>query len=162
MDRSKVVRRSIPFFASGKWGIRRKGESQPFGASNTAVLAGFVLFKGCYILRNKEQNWRFLPQIKNILLHFCMWHNLPQAWKSPFITKKVQKIYKIAKQLASKLTRDKSGLKGSLRRQKNWYHVAFIRHPGLVLDGFCQKKNNFCSLKNLKNTFYLGLFFKEL
>ena len=40
------------------------------GWLNAAVLAGFVLFKECSNVGNKEQKWQFLPQIKNIMLHF--------------------------------------------------------------------------------------------
>ena len=46
-----------------------------------ALLAGFVLFKTCKFFRNKEQKWQFFPQIKNIWLHFSLWHSLPQAHK---------------------------------------------------------------------------------
>ena len=49
--------------------------------NNAALLAGFVLFKTCKFFRNKEQKWQFFPQIKNIWLHFSLWHSLPQAHK---------------------------------------------------------------------------------
>ena len=51
---------------------------------NAALLAGFVLFKKCQIFRNKEQKSHIRPQIKNIWLHFCLRHNLPQAHKLLF------------------------------------------------------------------------------
>ena len=49
--------------------------------TRAALLAGFVLFKTCKFFRNKEQKWQFFPQIKNIWLHFSLWHSLPQAHK---------------------------------------------------------------------------------
>ena len=54
---------------------------QPAYYSFPALLAGFVLFKTCKFFRNKEQKWQFFPQIKNIWLHFSLWHSLPQAHK---------------------------------------------------------------------------------
>ena len=40
--------------------------------SNAAVVVGSALFKECHIIPKKDKKWQFLPQINNVVLHFCL------------------------------------------------------------------------------------------
>ena len=125
-------------------------------------MVGFVLFKECNIFRNKVQKFQFLPKIKNIwLLLFLapslqdiktafqphhLWLNLrsPEYPIEPYMRKHIRWPF------------------NKLSRAKMHVVLLFMGSQGTFYMVMKWIKNSLSSLKNLKNTYYPSLFFKEL